>query len=80
MDVQNKSFLMPERGTGISYDIQKRMKDHSCRTKERFHLSWGQDCSKSVLLKLSFVGFWENSLLNSSSNEEAEYTEMQVLF
>ena len=40
---------------------------------------------KPVMLKLSFVdwaqgGLKEGSLLHSSSNEEVEYAEMQVLF
>lgn len=34
MDAQKKSLLMPEKGTGISYNIQKWMKDPSCRTEE----------------------------------------------
>lgn len=40
---------------------------------------------KPVMLELIFVdwsqsGLMENSLLRSSSNEEVEYAEMQVLF
>lgn len=34
MDAQKKSLLMPEKGTGISYNIKKWMKDPSCRTEE----------------------------------------------
>lgn len=32
--MRKRSLLMPEKGTGISYNIQKWMKDPSCRTEE----------------------------------------------